>query len=139
MHKTFFDVFLCHNSLDKPNVKRLAKKLKQRKMEYWLDLEQLIPGQPWQEALEKAMQRIKAVLVLIGKDGLGPWQKREMRIFISEFVDRGCHVIPVLLPGAPDIPNLPLFLKEHQWVDLRKGLTKEGIDQIVWGITGIKP
>ena len=48
-------------------------------------------------------------------------------------------VIPVLLPGAPASVKLPLFLEEFTWVDLRNGLTKDGLDKLVWGITGMKP
>src|SRR5262249_51894474 len=56
-----------------------------------------------------------------------------------QFVERGAFVIPVLLPGAPAKPELPLFLQAFTWVDLRGGLTREGIDRLVWGITGTKP
>ena len=58
---------------------------------------------------------------------------------LTEFIDRGYPVIPVLLPGAPEKPKLPLFLKGFTWVDLRGGLTDEGLDLLIWGITGKKP
>jgi hypothetical protein len=74
--------------------------------------------------------------VLVGKDGLGPWQDREMRSCLNQFARRQLPVIPVLLPNALEAPELPIFLNELTWVDLRGGLTKEGIDQLQWGITG---
>ncbi len=40
-----FDVFLCHNSADKPAVKRIGEKLKQRGILPWLDEWELRPGQ----------------------------------------------------------------------------------------------
>jgi hypothetical protein len=58
---------------------------------------------------------------------------------LSEFVKRKLPVIPVLLPGAPQLPELPLFLKAFTWVDLRGGFTDDGLDRLVWGITGQKP
>jgi len=61
-----------------------------------------------------------------------------MRSCLSEFVDRKLPVIPVLLPGALEVP-LPLFLKRFTWVDLRGGLTEEGINQLQWGATGKRP
>jgi len=134
-----FDVFLCHNSSDKPTVRKVAEELNRRGLSVWLDQWELIPGRPWQEALEEIVQTIKAAAVLVGKDGIGPWQDREMRGCLSEFVDRGVPVIPVLLPGAPTKPDLPLFFKQFTWVDLRTGLTREGIDRLQWGITGVKP
>jgi hypothetical protein len=62
-----------------------------------------------------------------------------MRGCLSEFVERRVPVIPVLLPGARKKPRLPIFLKQFTWVDLRGGLTQDGLDRIVWGITGVRP
>ncbi|HEV7509428.1 MAG TPA: toll/interleukin-1 receptor domain-containing protein [Thermoanaerobaculia bacterium] len=136
---TGFDVFLSHNSKDKPTVRQLGEDLKKRGLTVWLDEWELVPGRPWQEALEGIVQTTRAAAVLVGSDGIGPWQDREMRGCLSEFVDRGLPVIPVLLPGAPSKPDLPMFLKQFTWVDLRSGLTNEGIDRIQWGVTGKKP
>src|SRR5262249_46307684 len=95
--------------------------------------------QPWQEALEEIIKVTKSAAVLVGADGFGPWEVPEMRACLSQFVDRKLPVIPVLLPGAPAKPALPLFLMQFTWVDLREGLTVDGLDRLVWGITGKKP
>ena len=134
-----FNVFLSHNSKDKPAVRQIAEMLKQRGLKVWLDEWELIPGRPWQEALEEIIQTTRTAAVLVGKDGLGPWEIPEMRGCLSEFVNRKLPVIPVLLPNASKQPDLPLFLKQFTWVDLRSGLTKDGLDQLEWGITGVKP
>ncbi len=134
-----FDVFLSHNSKDKPTVRQLAENLKQRGLTVWLDEWELVPGRPWQEVLEETIETVKSAAVLIGKDGIGPWHEREMRSCLSEFVDRGLPVIPVLLPGTSRRPDLPLFLRQFTWVDLRSGLSDEGLDRLQWGITGAKP
>jgi hypothetical protein len=62
-----------------------------------------------------------------------------MRACLTEFIRRKMPVIPVLIPGAPDQPELPLFLQAYTWVDLRKGIDDSGLDRLQWGITGIKP
>jgi len=134
-----FHVFLSHNSQDKPIVRKLAQELKLYDLRVWLDEEQLVPGHPWQEALETIIQTTQAAAVLIGESGLGPWENSEMRACLSELVDRKLPVIPVLLPGTPAAPKLPLFLKKVTWVDLREGLTDPGLEKLVWGITGVKP
>ena len=95
-----FDVFLSHNSSDKPTVRRLAKALQDRNVKVWLDEEELIPGRPWQEALEEIIETVKTAAVLVGKDGFGPWEEPEMRACLNQFVNRKLPVIPVLLPGA---------------------------------------
>ena len=134
-----FDVFLSHNSKDKPAVRVLAEALRARGLKVWLDEWELVPGQPWQEALEEIIETTRSSAVLVGKDGIGPWQDAEMRGCLSEFVERKLPVIPVLLPGAPEAPRLPFFLKRFTWVDLRGGLTEEGIDRLQWGVTGKRP
>ena len=133
-----FDVFLSHNSKDKKTVRQLAEALKKRGLSVWLDEWELVPGRPWQDALEQIVATTKAAAVLVAEDCIGPWQDREMRICLNEFVRRSLPVIPVL-PGAPTEPELPMFLKQFAWVDLRSGLTKEGLDLLQWGITGKKP
>jgi len=133
-----FDVFLCHNSADKPAVKRLGEGLKARALLPWLDEWELPPGQAWQELLERQILRIGSAAVCIGPAGISPWHQQEMRGFISEFVDRRLPVIPVLLPGAPAQPELPLFLRQFTWVDFRRA-EPDPFEQLVWGITGRRP
>src|SRR5829696_7175451 len=136
---TAFDVFLSHNSKDKPAIRKIAQALRDRGLRPWLDEWELIPGHPWQEALEEIIQTAQSAAILVGRDGLGSWEDREMRACLEDFVQRELPVIPVLLPGAPEKPDLPLFLRAHTWVDLRGGLTEEGLDRLSWGITGKKP
>jgi hypothetical protein len=131
-----FDCFLSHNSKDKPAVRELAHRLTDRGIRVWLDEDQLIPGRTWQTLLEQGIERSATGAVLIGRDGLGPWEDEEMQALLRQAVASGKRVIPVLLPGAPKRPRLPLFLANRTWVDLRKGFTDQGIDKLVWGITG---
>jgi hypothetical protein len=119
-----FDVFLCHNSEDKQLIREINKALQSAGIATWLDEEQLQPGQLWQTELEKQIGNIKNACVFVGKNSSGPWQDFEIRAFLSEFVNRGCAVIPVILPDASEIPSLPIFLKQMMWVDLRKDYDK---------------
>jgi tetratricopeptide (TPR) repeat protein len=134
-----FDVFLSHNSKDKPAVRRLKKRLvDDYSLSVWLDQDELRPGMPWQELLEDGIRNSRSVAVLIGGDGIGPWEEEEMRAALELAVREKRPVIPVLLPNAPE-PGLPMFLGNRTWVDLRDGLKKEELDQLAWGITGEKP
>lgn len=133
-----FDVFLCHNSKDKPAVIQVAEQLKQRGIVPWLDIWHLRPGFSWQRALEEQIDQIATAAVFVGGSGIGPWQSQEINAFLREFVNRECPVIPVLLPDAPTEPKLPIFLKTFTWVDFRLEYP-EPMGQLTWGITGIKP
>ncbi|AUB40232.1 DNA-binding transcriptional regulator YiaG, XRE-type HTH domain [Nostoc flagelliforme CCNUN1] len=93
-----FDVFLCHNSKDKPAVIEVAEQLQQQGIVPWLDIWHLRPGFSWQRALEDQIDQIGAVAVFVGGSGLGPWQSQEIDAFLRAFVNRQCPVIPVLLP-----------------------------------------
>jgi len=133
-----FDVFLCHNSQDKPAVLEIANQLKANKINPWLDIWHLRPGSSWQDSLENQIDQIRTAAVFVGNSGLGPWQIEEIKAFLRAFVNRKCPVIPVLLPNAPKEPQLPVFLQGLMWVDFREH-DPEPLGQLIWGITGIKP
>ena len=114
-----FDVFLSHNSRDKPVVRKLNEALKSRKVRTWLDEDQVELGEPWQRALEKAISRISACAIIVGDNGIGPWMDMEVQAFIREFVNRGARIIPVLVGSSEAPPGLPPLLAQFPWLDLR--------------------
>jgi hypothetical protein len=129
------DLFLSHNSQDKALVREAAKALRERDVKVWFDEEDLVPGMPWITALENAIQDSAAVAVMIGGAGIGPWERPEMHAALVESVDRQVPIVPLLLPGAPDQPDLPLFLKTLTWVDCRDGFTEQALDRICKSVT----
>jgi hypothetical protein len=129
-----FDVFLSHNSKDEAGVRKLFEALKARGLSPFLAEEHLVPGQRWQKDLYELIAVVPAAAVLVGSDGIGPWEDMEMEALLVECVDRRIPIIPVLLWGAPLRPQLPSFLRIRTWVDLRGGLTEQGIDRLVLGI-----
>jgi hypothetical protein len=133
-----FDVFLSHSRLDKPAVRELKRHLVEVPLRVWLDEDELRPGVAWQDLLEDGIKNSSSVVVTIGGDGVGPWEQEEMRGALSLAVKDKRPVIPVLLPGAPKELELPMFLSNRTWVDLRQGITASGIGTLVWGITGEK-
>lgn len=133
-----FDVFLCHNSEDKDSVRKLYRQLVGKGVKPWFDEEHLVPGTAWQDELQKAIPTIRTAAVIVGPNGQGPWQKMELRGFLSEFADRQCRVIPVILADAPSVPELPSFLKQFTWVDFRRN-DPPPLNRLLWGITGKKP
>jgi hypothetical protein len=111
--------FMCHNSADKQLVRQLNDTLKNAKIKTWFDEDEIQPADVWQDVLEKAIVSIGSCLVIVGDSGFGPWQDMERRAFINEFANRGCKIIPVLIGSAAKVPELPLFLRQFMWVDLR--------------------
>jgi TIR domain len=134
-----FDVFLSHNSKDKPAVRELKKRLGEYKVISWLDEDELQPGIPWQKLLEDGVLASRSIAVFLGGSGIGPWENEEMAAALTLAVQDRRPVIPVLLPGAPDDVRVPMFLGNRTWVDLRPEVTVEALDRLVWGITGKRP
>jgi hypothetical protein len=139
-----YDVFLSHNSKDKPAVEQLARQLRDEyKIRSWLDKWNLVPGDSWQQAIDEALDRCQTFAVFVGPSGIGSWENPEMEVALDERArDRKRRVIPVLLPGAPDNTNLklPSFLRLLTWVDFRSGLNdKTALYLLYCGIKGIPP
>jgi hypothetical protein len=139
-----YDVFLSHRSDDKPLVEALAQRLEDKEgLRPFLDKWHLVPGEPWQEALEKALDSSATCAVFLGPSGLGTWENEELRSALDDRVhNRSLRVIPVLLPGADikDKTTLPRFLRLLAWVDFRSGLDdREAFRRLVAGIQGKAP
>ncbi|HEY8283293.1 MAG TPA: TIR domain-containing protein, partial [Chloroflexota bacterium] len=126
MNTAHFDVFLSHNSRDKPSVERLAAKLKHDGLEPWLDKWCLTPGGRWQDELVTGLHSSDTCAVFVGPNGLGDWVYEELGVALDRAAkDRKFRLFLVLLPGLPepfDPTSLPPFLSTRTWVDLRPGI-----------------
>ena len=70
-----FHVFLSHSSADKPAVEELALRLAKEGIQAWLDKWHLIPGDPWQPAIEKALAESENVCGV--RQSQRPWSLPE--------------------------------------------------------------
>lgn len=129
LENTIFDVFLSHHSMDKPIVESLAARLQdEANLAPFLDKWHLVPGNPWQEEIEQALDTSRTCAVFIGPNGIGVWENEEMRGALDKRArQQSFRVIPVLLPGAllPKRGDLPRFLSRLTWVDFRTGIDNE--------------
>jgi len=139
-----YDVFLSHNSCDKPTVERIAKKLKRARLKPWLDKWCLTPGGDWQDELAEGLRQSSACAVFIGPNGVGDWERLELKVAINRMAkDRAFRLFIVLLPGVPDpfdYNTLPPYLCTRTWVDLREGIEDQrSFKLLVCAIKGIAP
>jgi hypothetical protein len=133
-----YDVFLCHNTVDKPAVREISQMLVKEGIKPWLDEEQIRPGTPWQKALRQQIESIKSAAVFLGESDVGRWQDREIIGLLDEFDKRGCPVIPVILASDPPKQiDIPWSLKGLHCVDFRRD--SYPLKRLIWGITGKKP
>lgn len=144
--QSLYDVFLSHNEEDKPAVEKLARRLEdEARLHPFLDKWHLIPGEPFQEAIEEALKQSRTCAVFIGPGGTSPWQNEEMRAAIDRRVGESegrFRVIPVLLPGAErgERGRLPTFLIRTTWVEFGESLDDaDAFRYLVAGIKGEPP
>jgi hypothetical protein len=135
-----FHVFLCHNSEDKPEIRKIYNQLTEQSLRPWIDEQHLIPGRFWLDELGKQVNQIGSAAVFVGSSGIGPWQEQEIASFLAAFIRRKVPVIPVFLATAPKDkqPILPVFLENFTWVDFRQDFP-DPMNSLIWGITGRKP
>ena len=135
-----FDVFMAHNSKDKPQVLEIAEQLKQRGLKPWIDIEQIPPGESFQKVIQQAIPNVKSAAIFFGLEGTGNWQEEEIPVILTQSRKANIPVIPVLLPGVNQLPDDLLFLSERNWVAFASRLDDiKALDLLEWGITGKKP
>ena len=140
-----YHAFLSHNGDDKPLVEALANELENRRISCWLDKWNLVPGDPWQPAIEAALGQCDTCVVFFGPRGLGPWHNEEMRLAIQRRVnsrERKLRVLPVILPGGQRAKesDVPGFLQGTTWVEFRKSIDEEdALHRLLCGIKGVPP
>ena len=121
------DFFVSYNSRDGLAAYEFVMALQRHGFTVWFDRIHLGPGANFIDSLQVAISQATAVMVLIGPTGQGPWQSLEINAALFRAVEHKIALVPVLMPGAPSLPELPLFLKPFSYLDLRDGLTEEAV------------
>ncbi len=139
-----YHVFLAHNRSDMTAVELIARRLRDDAgLLPFLDAWHLVPGEPWQESVEHALDASQSCAVFLVPTGLGTWHNEQMRTAIDmRAALPDFRVIPVLLPGStlPERGKLPRFLARLTWVDFRAGLDDaQAFHALVSGIQGVAP
>ena len=113
-------VFLCHASADKPAVRNLYRRLIHHGVAPWLDEEQLLPGQVWQQEIPAEVRNADVVIVCLSKSSITKegYVQKEIRVALDVADEKPpgtIFIIPARLEGGL---TLPQRLSELQWVDL---------------------
>lgn len=112
-----FDVFLSHNSADKPRVRRLAERLKAAGMHVWLDEWIIQAGDIISRKVDEGLEQSRVLLLCISPAALASgWVALERSTAIHrDPANAGRRFIPVLLGDCA----LPDTLAKYKYVDLR--------------------
>jgi hypothetical protein len=80
------------------------------------------------EEFEREINKtVKAVMMVVGPEGIGPWDLPEVHKCLSEFSRHSLLLFLSQLPGAPDPIGSSTFLKEFVQIDLRSGINREAL------------
>jgi TIR domain/Domain of unknown function (DUF4062) len=117
------EVFLSYSSSDKAEVAELASRLERDGIRVWLDSTHLTPGDDWSLVTQRAFSSAKAVVVFVGRQGIGLRQRDEVLQALERAAAEGdwFRLIPVILPGSnPDL--VPPGLAKYLWIDFSDSL-----------------
>jgi hypothetical protein len=131
-----FDVALRYSSVDQQAAARIAGALVRRGIKVWNDEHDERPGTPV-FAPGRGTGASGAVAIFVSREAIeSRWVDGE-RALTESLAERrpAVPVIPVLL----DDVALPSFLRERHVVEAWRRPTEGVVDQLVWGITGVRP
>jgi TIR domain len=131
------DLFLSYNSRDRVAVQQVRTLLGARGVSVFYDRESLGLGLNWFEPLERALRQVHGVVVFLGPNGLGRWQRREMALALDRQTREATFpVIPVLLSES-EAGDYSGFLLLNAYADLRGGLNDpDTLDAIIRAVRG---
>ena len=117
LHAT--SIFLCHSSSDKAKVRELYRRLREDGFAPWLDEEDLLPGQKWEQEIPLAIRDADAVAVCLSRSSTtkAGYVQREIK-FALNAADEQPEGTIFLIPVRFEKCEVPYRLSEFQWVDL---------------------
>jgi len=112
-------VFLCHSSGDKPAVRNLYKRLLADGIDPWLDDENLLPGQFWEQEIPTTVRNSDVVLVCLTQLAVtkAGYLQKEIKLAL-DVADEQPEGTIFLIPLKLEDCSLPERLRHLQWVNL---------------------
>jgi hypothetical protein len=112
-------IFLSYAREDITTVRALYARLKSDGFRIWLDLEDVLPGQLWESAIQGAIQNSRTCVIALSPNAITKtgYIQKEVRtaLEMTELMPEGrVFIIPLRLVPC----DVPARLKRWQWVDL---------------------
>jgi TIR domain len=129
--------FLSYNSQDFDLAQRLVTGIarKDAAAKVFFAPKSLRPGAYWMPALAKEIAEATAFVLLVGNNGLGPWQTLEYQeAFDRSRKEADFAVVPVLIDGIP-APGLP-FLRQLHWIISADPASEKSVTQLMDATAG---
>jgi len=122
-------IFLCYARSDQQKVIELYQKLSGAGLNPWMDIKNILPGELWESAIQKAIRASDFFLACLSRNSVnrrGQIQKEisEALNIWNEKLESDIYLIPVRLEEC----EVPERLQSFQWVDLFMG---DGFTQLM--------
>jgi hypothetical protein len=111
-------VFLCHSSSDKAVVRTLYSKLKEDGVNPWLDEEDLLAGQDWNQEIKRSVGNSDIVIVCLSHEAVGKrgYIQKEIKQAL-DVADEQPEGTIFLIPLKLEECDVPKRLSHLQWVN----------------------
>lgn len=130
-------VFLAYGKEDRTKVKKLARDLKKAGFEPWMDEEQLLPGQNWPRAIQRAIEVSDFFVICFSRHSVAKrgFFQSELRYALDVAACVPLEEI-FLVPIRLGECELPLRIaRSTQYIDLFPDW-ETGVKALVWMING---
>lgn len=111
--------FISYSKIDIAHVREFAAKLKSEGwIDPWLDEEDILPGQVWQDRVTHGVSNSHAVIILLSNAGVlseGYFHK-EVKLALDTAAEKPEGTI-FIIPIRLDVCNVPQMLQKYQYVD----------------------
>ncbi|MEM6394982.1 MAG: TIR domain-containing protein [Bacteroidota bacterium] len=128
-------IFLAHASEDKPYVRKLYKKLQDSGLEPWLDEENLMPGEKWDDKIKEAIKNARFFMACLSSHSVSRsgYIQKELRMALSELEQKASDVIyfiPVLIEDV-ELPNITVGTISMSDYQAAKIFKEDGLQKLI--------
>lgn len=124
-------VFLCHSSIDKPFVDRLALDLERVNVGVWYDKWEIRVGDSLIEKIQQGLVENDYLVIILSPYSVqSDWVKKELNsALMREITEKKIFVLPCLLLDC----EIPVFLTEKKYADFKTSY-EEGFTNLLLAI-----
>ncbi len=113
----YWDVFLCHSSIDKETVRKICGDLESRGVLCWFDEREIQPGDAILDKIAYGLLNSKHIVPFISHSQLkSGWARNEYQSVLARIIAETTSqkIIPVVLDDTSH-ENIPLFLSSYRY------------------------
>jgi hypothetical protein len=134
-HPKNLSVFISYSVKDKEQADYIAHYLIRNNVDVWYDKLTISVGDSIISKIEEGITKSDYLLFLMSENSLkSKWAQREIQMSLAKSISEKTNIIPVLI-GDVDPNQMPIYLKDRHWLDLRNEVD-ENLNKLIKQIKG---